>query len=71
MRLFKLVWISYRYIGICTNWTKVEMVTFYDVPFLVWERIYISVINIRRELKEAGADFETLYCPVYKLTYKS
>lgn len=71
MRPYKLVWISYQYTGVCTSWTNVEIITFYDAPFLVGEGIYISVINMRREVKEAGTDFETLYCLVYKLPHKS
>lgn len=45
--------------------------TFYDVPFLVWGTIYISVMNVRREVTEAGSGFETLYCLVYNLAHKS
>lgn len=45
--------------------------TFYDVPFLVWGTIYISVMNVRREVTEAGSGFETLYSLVYNLVHKS
>jgi len=71
VRLFQLVRISYQYTGICSDWANVEIITFYDVTFLVWERLNVSVINIRREMKEAGTDFETLYCLVYNLAHKS
>lgn len=33
VRLLKLAWISYQDTGICTNGTKIEIMSSYDVPF--------------------------------------